>query len=418
MPSSHTLFPSEVVTCIQTISLEVSEHSHERQKLVCVGTALLRGPDLPSLGNIYVFAVIPVVPEPDLPETGRALKLIAKEEVKGAVTSVSGIGSQGFLLVAQGQKCMVRGLKEDGTLLPVAFLDMQCYVSVVRELEGTGLCLMGDAVKGVWFCGYTVRDLLLLLPKISSPPVISIPQFGHMQRRKKTADSKTRTTGGSLPAPPLRQISPRYRSGDGIVPPVGQAALHCRRRRGLQHPYFAIRPRAYVMSTPSTKPQCPIPFPSKQKQTKKIPNPSLTILENTCRSQIPLRPPPRPPHHLPHPPLPLNHDPPPSLSPNHLPHSIRTLPPPNVPNRRPRPPHPALPRRPPLPLEPAVPLPDHAAARAGAEPALVSEYCGWWGGRRVWRVRRRKERGGKWRRRHGHGERGRRWRRHRGRRRV
>ena len=97
------------------------------------------------------------MPEPDHPETGRALKLIAKEEVKGAVTSLSGIGTQGFLLVAQGQKCMVRGLKEDGSLLPVAFLDMQCYVSVVRELSGTGLCLMGDAVKGVWFCGYTVR---------------------------------------------------------------------------------------------------------------------------------------------------------------------------------------------------------------------------------------------------------------------
>ncbi|KAF6229894.1 hypothetical protein HO133_004231 [Letharia lupina] len=151
----HSLSPSEVVTCIQTLSLEVSEHTHERQNLVCVGTALLRGPDLPSLGNIYIFAVIPVVPEPDHPETGRALKLIAKEEVKGAVTSVSGIGTQGFLLVAQGQKCMVRGLKEDGSLLPVAFLDMQCYVSVVRDLEGTGLCLMGDAVKGVWFCGYT-----------------------------------------------------------------------------------------------------------------------------------------------------------------------------------------------------------------------------------------------------------------------
>lgn len=146
------------MTCAQTISLEVSEHTHERQNLVCVGTALLRGPDLPSLGNIYIFAVIPVVPEPDHPETGRALKLITKEEVKGAVTSLSGIGTQGFLLVAQGQKCLVRGLKEDGSLLPVAFLDMQCYVSVVKELEGTGLCLMGDAVKGVWFCGYTVRD--------------------------------------------------------------------------------------------------------------------------------------------------------------------------------------------------------------------------------------------------------------------
>ena len=152
----HSLSPSEVVTCIKTISLEVSEHTHERQNLVCVGTALLRGPDLPSIGNIYIIAVIPVVPEPNHPETGRALKLVAKEEVKGAVTSLSGIGTQGFLLVAQGQKCMVRGLKEDGSLLPVAFLDMQCYVSVVRELEGTGLCLMGDAVKGIWFCGYSV----------------------------------------------------------------------------------------------------------------------------------------------------------------------------------------------------------------------------------------------------------------------
>ena len=142
---------------MQNLSLEVSEHTHERQNLICVGTALLRGQDLPSLGNIFIFAVIPVVPEPEHPETGHALKLIAKEEVKGAVTSICSIGTQGFLLVAQGQKCLVRGLKEDGSLLPVAFLDMQCYVSVVRELDGTGLCLMGDAVKGVWFCGYTVR---------------------------------------------------------------------------------------------------------------------------------------------------------------------------------------------------------------------------------------------------------------------
>jgi len=72
------------------------------------------------------------------------------------VTAISGIGTQGFMLVAQGQKCLVRGLKEDGTLLPVAFMDMQCFVSVARELGGTGLCLLGDAVKGVWFAGYMV----------------------------------------------------------------------------------------------------------------------------------------------------------------------------------------------------------------------------------------------------------------------
>ena len=193
---------------MQNLSLEVSEHTHERQNLICVGTALLRGQDLPSLGNIYIFAVIPVVPEPEHPETGHALKLIAKEEVKGAVTSLCSIGTQGFLLVAQGQKCLVRGLKEDGSLLPVAFLDMQCYVSVVRELEGTGLCLMGDAVKGVWFCGYTVRK--------STPRHLAHSRQSHAEGVLINPD-----TGGSLPTPPLRQIAARHRSDNSLLPPLG-----------------------------------------------------------------------------------------------------------------------------------------------------------------------------------------------------
>lgn len=157
---SYALETYEVVTTIKTLSLEVSEHTHARETLVCVGTALIRGEDLPSAGKLYVFAVIDVVPEPDRLETGHALKLIAKEDVHAAVTALSGVGTQGFLLVAQGQKCMVRGLKEDGSILPVAFMDMQCYVSVVRELPGTGLCLMGDAIKGLCLTGYMVSITL------------------------------------------------------------------------------------------------------------------------------------------------------------------------------------------------------------------------------------------------------------------
>lgn len=137
------------------MSLETSEITHERQSLVVAGTALIRGEEFPAVGRIYVFSITDVVPDPDRPETGKKLKLIAKEEVKGAVTSLSEIGTQGFLLAAQGQKCMVRGLKEDGTLLPVAFMDMQCYVSAAKELKGTGLCVMSDALKGIWFVGYT-----------------------------------------------------------------------------------------------------------------------------------------------------------------------------------------------------------------------------------------------------------------------
>ncbi|KAL8824130.1 MAG: hypothetical protein Q9170_008244, partial [Blastenia crenularia] len=150
----YPLAPAEVIMHIKTMNLEISEYTHERQSLIVAGTAVLGGEDLPAQGRIYVFNVIPVVPEPDRPETGHRFKLIAKEEIKGAVTALSEVGTQGFLLAAQGQKCMVRGLKEDGTLLPVAFMDMQCYTSVVKELKGTGLCLMGDAIKGVWLAGY------------------------------------------------------------------------------------------------------------------------------------------------------------------------------------------------------------------------------------------------------------------------
>ena len=157
-PSRHVLDPQEVILCIKTLNLEVSETTHERKALVAVGTAIVRGEDLATKGNIRIFEVITVVPEPDRPETNRKLRLIVKDEVKGAVSAVSEIGSQGFLLMAQGQKCMVRGLKEDGTLLPVAFMDMQTYVTVLKNLPNTGMLLMGDAFKGVWFTGYTVQS--------------------------------------------------------------------------------------------------------------------------------------------------------------------------------------------------------------------------------------------------------------------
>ncbi|KAF4287573.1 hypothetical protein CNMCM8689_008357 [Aspergillus fumigatus] len=152
---SYSLGPDEYVMAVKNMDLEVSENTHERRNMIVVGTAFARGEDIPSRGCIYVFEVIKVVPDPEKPETDRKLKLIGKELVKGAVTALSQIGGQGFLIAAQGQKCMVRGLKEDGSLLPVAFMDMQCYVNVLKELKGTGMCIMGDAVKGLWFAGYS-----------------------------------------------------------------------------------------------------------------------------------------------------------------------------------------------------------------------------------------------------------------------
>ncbi len=186
--TSFALPEGHVVLCMETLYLEVSEITHERRHLIGVGTGAISpatsaspavdGSHHPynyqpqpqqqqqqqgARGSIYIFDVIPVVPEPDRPETRRRLKLLAKEEVKGAVTALCEVGTQGFLLAAQGQKCMVRGLKEDGSLLPVAFMDMMCHVSAARCLPGTGLCVLADAVKGVWFVGYFVSFIFVLV---------------------------------------------------------------------------------------------------------------------------------------------------------------------------------------------------------------------------------------------------------------
>ncbi len=150
------LDPFELIMCVKTLNLEVSETTNERRQLITVGTAITKGEDLATKGRLYVFDIVNVVPEPDRPETNKKLKEIAREDIpRGAVTAVSEIGTQGFMLVAQGQKCMVRGLKEDNSLLPVAFMDMNCYVTSMKELPGTGLCVFADIIKGIWFAGYT-----------------------------------------------------------------------------------------------------------------------------------------------------------------------------------------------------------------------------------------------------------------------
>jgi cleavage and polyadenylation specificity factor subunit 1 len=167
---THVFDPQEVVLCIKNLNLEVSETTHQRKDLIAVGTSIVHGEDLATKGCIRIFEVINVVPDPERPETNKRLKLIVKDEVKGAVSAISELGTQGFLIMAQGQKCMVRGLKEDGTLLPVAFMDMQCYVTTLKNLPNTGMLLMGDAFKGVWFTGYTVRTLSWSSNTTLTPP--------------------------------------------------------------------------------------------------------------------------------------------------------------------------------------------------------------------------------------------------------
>jgi cleavage and polyadenylation specificity factor subunit 1 len=159
-PLTHTIVDTyqfahnEVPLIVDSIPLEISEHTHERRHLLAVGTGIFRGEDHSARGGIYVFEVIEVVPEPGRPETNRKLKLVTREEVKGTVSALCGVN--GYLLAAQGQKIMIRGLKEDQSLLPVAFMDMNTYITVACSLPSSpGLLLFGDGLKSLWFCGFS-----------------------------------------------------------------------------------------------------------------------------------------------------------------------------------------------------------------------------------------------------------------------
>ena len=178
MLSQHHFDPNERVLCTSTMNLEVSEKTHERQDLIVVGTAITKGENVVTRGNIYLFSVVDVVPYPSDPESNLKLKLLTREDVRGAVTSLTSIGSQGFLLAAQGQKAMVRGLREDMSILPVAFMDMRYYVSVSRSLPSTGLTILGDAFSGLWLVGYSEEPYKLqLLGRDLDNPSVAAADF-------------------------------------------------------------------------------------------------------------------------------------------------------------------------------------------------------------------------------------------------
>lgn len=144
----------ETITSLKVMPLEVSEQTHEQRAMIAVGTAVQRGEDMPAKGAINIFDVLDVVPEPDRLESGYKLHLLSREETRGAVTAVESFPG-GFVGTGQGQKIMIRGLKEDGSCLPVAFLDAQCYTTQLKTLARSGMFLAADAWKGLWFGGFT-----------------------------------------------------------------------------------------------------------------------------------------------------------------------------------------------------------------------------------------------------------------------
>ncbi|KAK3675759.1 mRNA cleavage and polyadenylation factor subunit [Recurvomyces mirabilis] len=188
----------DTLTALKILPIEISERTHEQRSLIVATTASIRGQDTPALGAVTVFDLIDVVPDPDIEESGVQMHLLSREETKGAVTALEGLGG-GFIGTAQGMKLMVRGLKEDGSCLPVAFLDaQQSFVTTLKCLGSSGLWLAGDAKKGVWIGGWT-----------QEPYRLSI--LGRGGSGVEVLDADFLPMGGAL----------------GVIVADGDGALHC-----------------------------------------------------------------------------------------------------------------------------------------------------------------------------------------------
>ncbi|KAG0206865.1 Cleavage and polyadenylation specificity factor subunit 1 [Mortierella sp. NVP41] len=149
----------EIVTSMETVSLESTQDASGRKKFMAVGTSFIKGEDSTMRGTIYIFDIIDVVPEPDNPQTNHKLKLLYSEEVKGAVTAMAALS--GYLLTCVGTKVLVRSFEDNETLTGIAFIDVQIYVTSVKVVKNT--IMLADAYKSVWFVGFQDEPTKLVM---------------------------------------------------------------------------------------------------------------------------------------------------------------------------------------------------------------------------------------------------------------
>ncbi|KAK3835815.1 MAG: CPSF A subunit region-domain-containing protein [Linnemannia elongata] len=149
----------EIVTSMETVSLESTQDASGRKKFMAVGTSFIKGEDSTMRGTIYIFDIIDVVPEPDNPQTDHKLKLLYSEEVKGSVTAMAALS--GYLLTCVGTKVLVRSFEDNETLTGIAFIDVQIYVTSVKVVKNT--IMLADAYKSVWFVGFQDEPTKLVM---------------------------------------------------------------------------------------------------------------------------------------------------------------------------------------------------------------------------------------------------------------
>ena len=134
----------EYATCCKHLYLS-SEGMHSGQRgFIVMGSNFNYGEDITSRGNIKIFDIIEVVPEPGQPLTKNKIKTVYDKEQKGPITAISAVS--GFLVTTVGQKIYIWQFK-DKDLQGIAFIDTQIYIHQIHSLKN--FLLVGDVYKSI-----------------------------------------------------------------------------------------------------------------------------------------------------------------------------------------------------------------------------------------------------------------------------
>ncbi|XP_075169737.1 cleavage and polyadenylation specificity factor subunit 1 [Haematobia irritans] len=145
VPDASIEFESwEHVTAFKIVKLAYEGTRSGLKEYLCIGTNFNYSEDITSRGNIHIYDIIEVVPEPGKPLTKFKLKEIFKKEQKGPVSAISDV--LGFLVTAFGQKIYLWQLTDDD-LIGVAFIDTNIYVHEIISIKS--LILIADVYKSV-----------------------------------------------------------------------------------------------------------------------------------------------------------------------------------------------------------------------------------------------------------------------------
>lgn len=157
---SFDLEDTEVALNVKSMPLDVGssmKRYKNRKEFVLVGTGKYSTEDLVANGAYKLIEIIDIIPEPGRPETNHKLKEFTHEDIRGAVTSICDV--TGRFLIAQGQKIIVRDIK-DNSAVPVAFLDTAVYVTETKSFGN--FVLLGDTLKSVRLAGFDAEPFRML----------------------------------------------------------------------------------------------------------------------------------------------------------------------------------------------------------------------------------------------------------------